>query len=155
MGQRARTRQQSTSGKGRIKSEIGNETLESKTVSRRKDFFNKIIRFRYYCKRTVPHHADYNHDLIVIVIFFKAIFIILKVIPVPGNPQPPQSTGFRSKIKRVFRSTSGPDRSFSLVSQLTSAALCASTPALPKPGESPPVVKSLNRPLSVPQLRYE
>ncbi|XP_043286638.1 uncharacterized protein [Venturia canescens] len=76
-----------------------------------------------------------------------------KVVPVPINPIPPPSTGFRSKIKRVFRTTSGPDRSFSLVSQLTNAALCASTPALPKPGEPLPNVKSLVRPLSVPQLR--
>ena len=61
--------------------------------------------------------------------------------------------GLRSRIKRVFRTTSGPDRSFSLVTQLTSAALCASSPVLPKPGDVPPVVKSLLRPLSVPQLR--
>ncbi|XP_024946985.1 uncharacterized protein LOC107273558 isoform X2 [Cephus cinctus] len=75
-----------------------------------------------------------------------------KVTPIPMNVPPP-STGLRSKIRRVFRTTSGPDRSFSLVSQLTSAALCASSPALPKPGDVPPVVKSLLRPLSVPQLR--
>ncbi|XP_048515605.1 uncharacterized protein LOC105692384 isoform X2 [Athalia rosae] len=75
-----------------------------------------------------------------------------KVTPMPTNV-PPQSTGLRSKIRRVFRTSSGPDnRSFSLVSQLTSAALCASSPALPRPGDVPPVVKSLIRPLSVPQL---
>ncbi|CAL7933495.1 unnamed protein product [Xylocopa violacea] len=76
-----------------------------------------------------------------------------KVIPIPNAPLLPPSSGFKSKIRKVFRTTSGPDRSFSLVSQLTSAALCASSPALPKPSEVPPVVKSLLRPLSVPQLR--
>ncbi|XP_014469213.1 PREDICTED: uncharacterized protein LOC106741590 isoform X2 [Dinoponera quadriceps] len=76
-----------------------------------------------------------------------------KVTPLPTNPLPPPSTGLKSKIRKVFRTTSGPDRTFSLVSQLTSAALCASSPALPKPGDVPPVVKSLLRPLSVPQLR--
>ncbi|XP_046411451.1 SH3 and multiple ankyrin repeat domains protein 1-like isoform X1 [Neodiprion fabricii] len=76
-----------------------------------------------------------------------------KVTPVPTN-LPPQPSTLKSKIRRVFRTSSGPDnRSFSLVSQLTSAALCASSPALPRPGEVPPVVKSLIRPLSVPQLR--
>ncbi|XP_012223483.1 uncharacterized protein [Linepithema humile] len=72
-----------------------------------------------------------------------------KVTPVPTAPMP-QPSGLKSKIRKVFRTTSSPDRTFSLVSQLTSAALCASSPALPKPS---PVVKSLLRPLSVPQLR--
>ncbi|XP_017887930.1 ankyrin repeat domain-containing protein 33B-like [Ceratina calcarata] len=76
-----------------------------------------------------------------------------KVMPIPTSPLVPPSSGFKSKIKKVFRTTSGPDRNFSLVSQLTSAALCASSPALPKSSEVPPVVKSLLRPLSVPQLR--
>ncbi|CAK9829434.1 Ankyrin repeat domain-containing protein 33B [Anthophora retusa] len=76
-----------------------------------------------------------------------------KLIPVPNTPLLPSSSGFKSKIRKVFRTTSGPDRNFSLVSQLTSAALCASSPALPKSSEVPPVVKSLLRPLSVPQLR--
>lgn len=71
--------------------------------------------------------------------------------PVPTTPLP-QPSGLKSKIRKVFRTTSSPDRNFSLVSQLTSAALCASSPALPKPS---PVVKSLLRPLSVPQLRYD
>lgn len=73
-----------------------------------------------------------------------------KVIPIPATPLPQPSSGLKSKIRKVFRTTSSPDRTFSLVSQLTSAALCASSPALPKPS---PVVKSLLRPLSVPQLR--
>ncbi|XP_077254463.1 uncharacterized protein LOC143893214 isoform X2 [Temnothorax americanus] len=72
-----------------------------------------------------------------------------KVTPIPTTPMP-QPSGLKSKIKKVFRTTSSPDRTFSLVSQLTSAALCASSPALPKPS---PVVKSFLRPLSVPQLR--
>ncbi|EZA58928.1 Ankyrin repeat domain-containing protein 33B [Ooceraea biroi] len=72
-----------------------------------------------------------------------------KVTPIPTAPLP-QPSGLKSKIRKVFRTTSSPDRTFSLVSQLTSAALCASSPALPKPS---PVVKSLLRPLSVPQLR--
>ncbi|KAG5315630.1 AN33B protein, partial [Pseudoatta argentina] len=72
-----------------------------------------------------------------------------KVTPIPSTPLP-QPSGLKSKIRKVFRTTSSPDRTFSLVSQLTSAALCASSPALPKPS---PVVKSLLRPLRVPQLR--
>lgn len=76
-----------------------------------------------------------------------------KVMPIPVMPLVPPSSGLKSKIRKVFRTTSGPDRNFSLVSQLTSAALCASSPALPKASEIPPVVKSLLRPLSVPQLR--
>ncbi|OAD59603.1 Ankyrin repeat domain-containing protein 33B [Eufriesea mexicana] len=76
-----------------------------------------------------------------------------KLMPIPTTPLSPPSTGLRSKIRKVFRTSSGPDRNFSLVSQLTSAALCASSPALPKSSEVPPVVKSLLRPLSVPQLR--
>lgn len=76
-----------------------------------------------------------------------------KVMPIPTTPLSPPSSGLKSKIRKVFRTTSGPDRNFSLVSQLTSAALCASSPALPKSGDVPPVVKSLLRPLSVPQLR--
>ncbi|XP_072743612.1 uncharacterized protein [Anoplolepis gracilipes] len=73
-----------------------------------------------------------------------------KVTPVPTPLPQPSSGSLKSKIRKVFRTTSSPDRNFSLVSQLTSAALCASSPALPKPS---PVVKSLLRPLSVPQLR--
>ncbi|PBC34714.1 Ankyrin repeat domain-containing protein [Apis cerana cerana] len=76
-----------------------------------------------------------------------------KVVPIPATPLSSSSSGLKSKIRKVFRTTSGPDRNFSLVSQLTSAALCASSPALPKSSDVPPVVKSLLRPLSVPQLR--
>lgn len=76
-----------------------------------------------------------------------------KIAPIPSNPIPPPSTGLRSRIRRVFRTTSGPDRHFSLVTQLTNAALCATSPALPKPGEVPSAVKNLLRPLNLPQLR--
>ncbi|XP_058805501.1 uncharacterized protein LOC131672355 isoform X6 [Phymastichus coffea] len=82
--------------------------------------------------------------------------VLLQLVPVPPTPvqAPPPAGGLRSKIRRVFRTTSNTDKtSFSLVSQLTSAALCASSPVLPKPGDVSPAVKSLLRPLSVPQLR--
>lgn len=75
-----------------------------------------------------------------------------KIIPVQHVPITTQSNGIKSKLKRVFR-TNGSDKNFSIVSQLTSAAICASTPALPKPGDMQPIVKNLFRPLSVPQLK--
>ncbi|KAK0091856.1 hypothetical protein PV326_002616 [Microctonus aethiopoides] len=74
-----------------------------------------------------------------------------KIMPASTSPPQIQSSGLRSKIKRVFKSSSS-DKSFSLVSQLTNAALCASTPVLPKSSDITPV-KSLIRPLIVPQLR--
>ncbi|CAB0045107.1 unnamed protein product [Trichogramma brassicae] len=96
-----------------------------------------------------------------------------KFMAMPPPPQPVQHHGtggsLKSKFRRVFRTTSNSERSsgggggghgsgggggFSLVSQLTSAALCASSPVLPKSSDVSPVVKSLLRPLSVPQLRY-
>lgn len=40
-----------------------------------------------------------------------------------------------------------------LVTQLTTAALCASSPVLPSAPSVPPVVKSLIRPLTVPRLQ--
>ncbi|XP_011497992.1 PREDICTED: ankyrin repeat and SOCS box protein 14-like isoform X2 [Ceratosolen solmsi marchali] len=76
-----------------------------------------------------------------------------KLMPITSMPMQPPSRGLRSKIRRVFRTSSNSDKSFSLVSQLTSAALCASSPVLPKPSDVSPAVKSLLRPLSVPQLR--
>lgn len=80
---------------------------------------------------------------------------IIQLMPIPIVPVQSPSSGFRSKIRKVFRTSSNSDKAtYSLVSQLTSAALCASSPVLPKPGEVPPVVKSFLRPLSVPQLRY-
>ena len=83
------------------------------------------------------------------------IYMYSQLMPIPTMPVQPPPTGLKSKIRRVFRTSSNTtDKSFSLVSQLTSAALCASSPVLPKPGDVSPVVKSLLRPLSVPQLRY-
>lgn len=79
-----------------------------------------------------------------------------------GRLQPPQivanataqqGTGIKSKLRRAFRTTSTPAQSFSLVTQLTSAALCASSPALPSSQSVPPIVKSLIRPLSVPKVQ--
>ncbi|XP_063910285.1 ankyrin repeat domain-containing protein 33B-like isoform X3 [Zophobas morio] len=81
-----------------------------------------------------------------------------KVVPVPPIPQQ-TSHGLKSKLKKVFRTSSGhgrSDDSFSsarLVTQLTSAALCASSPVLPSAPSVPPVVKSLIRPLTVPKLQ--
>ncbi|XP_075229956.1 uncharacterized protein LOC142329346 isoform X2 [Lycorma delicatula] len=82
---------------------------------------------------------------------------------VNGRLQPPlvstinnssSSSGIKSKLRRAFRTTSTPSsQSFSLVTQLTSAALCASSPALPSSNNVPPVIKSLIRPLSVPKLQ--
>lgn len=68
-------------------------------------------------------------------------------------------TGIKSKLRKVFRTSSGPSHhndnlsSARLVTQLTSAALCASTPALPSAPNVPPIVKSLIRPLTVPRLQ--
>jgi len=83
-----------------------------------------------------------------------------------------QHRSFKSKLKRAFRTSSNPDSSggggggfgvgfgsgvrtanqYSLVSQLTGAALCASSPALPVHTRSRPMVKSLLRPLTVPKV---
>ncbi|KAJ8982798.1 hypothetical protein NQ317_018500, partial [Molorchus minor] len=65
-----------------------------------------------------------------------------KVIPVPAIP-PPSSHGLKSKLRKVFRTSSGPhsNDAFSsarLVTQLTSAALCASSPVLPSGPTMPP-----------------
>lgn len=64
--------------------------------------------------------------------------------------------GFKSKLKKVFRTSSTLHDTFSsarLVTQLTSAALCASSPVLPSGPTVPPVVKSLIKPLTVPRLQ--
>ncbi|CAH1709900.1 uncharacterized protein LOC114124297 [Aphis gossypii] len=64
----------------------------------------------------------------------------------------------KSKLKRAFRTSSNPDSTggtanqYSLVSQLTGAALCASSPALPVHTRAKPMVKSLLRPLTVPKV---
>ncbi|KAF5305262.1 hypothetical protein FQA39_LY09227 [Lamprigera yunnana] len=79
-----------------------------------------------------------------------------KVVPVPQISQPQH--GIKSKLKKVFRTSSGPSpnmdsSSTRLVTQLTTAALCASSPILPSAPSVPPVVKSLIRPLTVPRLQ--
>ncbi|XP_073976247.1 uncharacterized protein [Rhodnius prolixus] len=79
------------------------------------------------------------------------------LLPPPGV-LPPSSTSssggggssIASKIKRVLRPKS---QSYNLVTHITSAAFCASSPALPSPASVPPLVKSLIRPLSVPRLQ--
>lgn len=68
-----------------------------------------------------------------------------------------QRHSIKSKLKRAFRTSSNPDSTgtanqYSLVSQLTGAALCASSPALPVHTRSKPMVKSLLRPLTVPKV---
>uniref|UniRef100_A0AAR5PP23 Ankyrin repeat domain-containing protein 33B n=2 Tax=Dendroctonus ponderosae TaxID=77166 RepID=A0AAR5PP23_DENPD len=79
-----------------------------------------------------------------------------KVIPLPLS-SPPPSNGLKSKLKKVFRTSSGPSSdTFSttrLVTQLTTAALCASSPVFPIEGSVSPMVKSLLRPLTVPRLQ--
>ncbi|CAH0772024.1 unnamed protein product [Bemisia tabaci] len=71
---------------------------------------------------------------------------------------PPATTSIKSKLRKAFRTTSHPGSvqtpgNFSLVTQLTSAALCASTPVLPSSTKVPPLVKSLIRPLTVPKVQ--
>ncbi|CAG9762344.1 unnamed protein product [Ceutorhynchus assimilis] len=79
-----------------------------------------------------------------------------KVVQVPPVSSPPPN-GLKSRLKKVFRTSSGPSSdtfsSARLVTQLTSAALCASSPVLPGNGSVPPMVKSLLRPLTVPRLQ--
>lgn len=78
-----------------------------------------------------------------------------------GRLQPPAITAvsqvhqgsIKNRLKKAFRTASSPSNSFSLVTQLTTAALCASTPVLPDPNRVPPVVKSLIRPLAVPKVQ--
>nr|CAD7576520.1 unnamed protein product [Timema californicum] len=79
----------------------------------------------------------------------------------PNNHNPSHCSGLRSKLRRAFRTnssgssaecSSGNKQQYSLVTQLTTAALCASSPALPTPNV-PPIVKSLMRPLTVPKVQ--
>lgn len=83
--------------------------------------------------------------------------VLGKVVPVPHISQPEH--GIKSRLRKVFRTSSNPgsnvDNSSSarLVTQLTTAALCASSPILPSAPSVPPVVKSLIRPLTVPRLQ--
>lgn len=74
-----------------------------------------------------------------------------------STTNPSSSSTIKSKFRKAFRTThSNPDssgKSFSVVTQLTSAALCASSPVLPSAQSVPPSAKSLSRPLSVPKLQ--
>ncbi|KAJ9599920.1 hypothetical protein L9F63_009748 [Diploptera punctata] len=75
-------------------------------------------------------------------------------LPSTSGQHSTQSQSFKSRLRRAFRTnstgTDSPGR-YSLVTQLTTAALCASSPVLPTP--APPVVKSLMRPLTVPKVQ--
>lgn len=70
----------------------------------------------------------------------------------PPSTLPPVTTGrgLASKLKKVLRPKT---QSYNLVTHITSAAFCASTPALPAPAKVPPIVKTLIRPLTVPKLQ--
>ncbi|XP_069679148.1 uncharacterized protein [Periplaneta americana] len=73
-------------------------------------------------------------------------------LPITSGQSSSQSVGFKSRLQRAFRTNSSgsesPPHRYSLVSQLTTAALCASSPVLPTPK-----VRSLMRPLTVPKLQ--
>lgn len=78
-------------------------------------------------------------------------------LPLPNSNQTNASTTIKSRIRKAFR-TAHPNsdsggKAFSVVTQLTSAALCASSPVLPSGQPVPPSAKSLTRPLSVPKLQ--
>ncbi|XP_046998386.1 ankyrin repeat domain-containing protein 33B-like [Schistocerca americana] len=79
-----------------------------------------------------------------------------------ASPPPSHGHGLKSRLRKAFRtnSSSGSSSSpppavsrYSLVTQLTTAALCASSPVLPAAPHVPPVVKSLIRPLTVPKVQ--
>lgn len=71
-----------------------------------------------------------------------------------------KNNGIKSKLKKAFQRTTHPSNwsnsnkvnSFSLVTQLTSAALCVSSPVLPNSSKVSPVVKSLIRPFVIPKV---
>lgn len=77
-------------------------------------------------------------------------------LPIGSGQNSSQSMGLKSRLQRAFRTTSSGTQSssnrYSLVTQLTTAALCASSPVLPTPNV-PPVIRSLMRPLTVPKLQ--
>lgn len=77
--------------------------------------------------------------------------------PLTGGPNA-GATSLKSRIRRAFRSTSNPGqdpgrKAFSVISQLTSAALCASSPVLPSNQSLSAAAKSASRPLSVPKVQ--
>ncbi|XP_049827663.1 ankyrin repeat domain-containing protein 33B-like isoform X2 [Schistocerca gregaria] len=78
-----------------------------------------------------------------------------------ASPPPSHGHGLKSRLRKAFRTNSSGSSSspppavsrYSLVTQLTTAALCASSPVLPAAPHVPPVVKSLIRPLTVPKVQ--
>ncbi|KAF6202443.1 hypothetical protein GE061_004842 [Apolygus lucorum] len=72
------------------------------------------------------------------------------LIPPPSAPPTSSGGGLASKLKRVLRPKT---QSYNLVTHITTAAFCASSPAFPAQAKVPPVVKSLIRPLTVPKLQ--
>jgi len=70
-----------------------------------------------------------------------------------------KNNGIKSKLKRAFQHTHPSNwnsnlkvNSYSLVTQLTSAALCVSSPVLPNSSKVSPVVKSLIKPFVIPRV---
>lgn len=70
-----------------------------------------------------------------------------------------RSNGIKSKLKRAFYRTNpsswssySKNNSYSMVSHLTKAALCVSSPVLPNTSKVPPVVKSLIKPFVIPRI---
>lgn len=75
--------------------------------------------------------------------------LVQGVLLPPRTPAP--RPGLGARLKKALRPSK--PASYSLVTQLSTAAFCASSPVLPGPSAVPPVVKSLIRPLSVPKLQ--
>ena len=70
-----------------------------------------------------------------------------------------KNSSIKSRLKRAFQHTHPSNwisnskvNSYSLVTQLTSAALCVSSPVLPNSGKISPVVKSLIKPFVIPRI---
>lgn len=78
-----------------------------------------------------------------------------QALPPAVSPALVHSNSIKNKLRRAFRTTSSPGTdcppSFSIVTQLTSAALCASSPLLPTTHNTP--IKPMMRPISVPRLQ--
>lgn len=64
---------------------------------------------------------------------------------------PSVKAGLTARLKKALRPSK--PTNYNLVTQLSTAAFCASSPVLPGPSAVPPVVKSLIRPLSVPKVQ--
>lgn len=70
-----------------------------------------------------------------------------------------RSSGIKSRLKKAFYRTNpsswssySKNNSYSMVSHLTKAALCVSSPVLPNSSKVPPVVKSLIKPFVIPRI---